>query len=118
MTAVYAVFRPAYLLHEVMHYLAALLFAEDVEFGVTAQGRPWLDVEFAEEAAVWPQVVVGVAPVVTGGMFLAAYMWIVLSPLSGSGWFWLAPVHLYVLASAVVWATPSDRDLDPLRELL
>lgn len=116
MTLTYRVFRPAYLLHELGHYVAALLVAEDADFGVAASGRPWLDVKFDGEASRWRESVVGLAPVVSGGLFLAAYLHLVLAPLSGVGWYWLAPVHLYVLGSAVIMATPSEEDLTPVAE--
>jgi hypothetical protein len=118
MTLAYEVFRPAYLLHELGHYVVALLVAENAEFGVTEEGRPWIDVEFDGDASAWRESVVGLAPVVSGGLFLAAYLHLVLAPLSGAGWYWLAPVHLYILGSAVIMATPSEEDLTPVTEWL
>lgn len=122
MTLTYHLFRPAYLLHELGHYVAALLVAEEAAFGVTEEGRPWIEVEFADDGegqrSRWRESVVGLAPVVSGGLFLAAYLWLVLTPLSGPGWYWLAPVHLYVLGSAVIMATPSGEDLTPVEEWL
>jgi hypothetical protein len=118
MTLTYRVFRPAYLLHELGHYVAAVLLGAEPEFGVTEDGRPWIDVEFDEEASRWRESVVGLAPVVSGGLFLAAYLHLVLTPLSGAGWYWLAPVHLYVIGSAVIMATPSEEDLTPVEEWL
>lgn len=118
MTLTYRVFRPAYLLHELGHYVVALLVADDADFGTTDEGRPWIEVEFDGEASRWRESAVGLAPVVSGGLFLAAYLHLILTPLLGAGWYWLAPVHLYVLGSAVIMATPSEEDLRPVEEWL
>ncbi|WP_224333099.1 hypothetical protein [Haloprofundus halobius] len=115
-SAVYRWFKPGYAFHELSHYVVARVLGHSASFGVDDDGRPWVDVEMKREAALWRAVAVGVAPAVTGLLFLAAYLRLYLGPLGDVGGMLAAPVHIWLLGNAYVWARPSGYDLVPLRQ--
>jgi hypothetical protein len=115
----YVVFRPGYVAHEISHYLAARLLGGSAAFGLDDDGRPWVDVSFTEPS-LGRLSAVGLAPCVSGLVFLSCLLWAYVGPLGdvGAGNYLVAPVFVYLLGNAYVWTAPSPEDLAPVRILL